>query len=180
MAAVEGNAEEASSHSPLLTEKHLEASLALLRKRTATDVGAPSLTSGTKWDDVGGLEHCKRAIMDTVDLPLKHRALFRRVLLVQPGLLGEEWGSIFPLPSCPCHAFSGCHQSCARDAAAAAAQTDPIKTDLSAFPVAFSPLCEQRRPPSTVRSAALRPPWDGKDAAGALPVHLLSCPEKQR
>jgi len=59
-----------------LTEKHIDQALTILRKRTATDVGAPSVASGTKWDDVGGLEHCKRAIMDTVELPLKHKALF--------------------------------------------------------------------------------------------------------
>jgi len=30
------------------------------------------------WDDVGGLEEAKRAILDTVQLPLRHRALFSK------------------------------------------------------------------------------------------------------
>lgn len=58
-------------------EGHLDKALALMRKRTATEVGAPGIASGTKWEDIGGLEHCKRAILDTVELPLRHRSLFR-------------------------------------------------------------------------------------------------------
>lgn len=40
-----------------------------------------------RWDDVGGLENVKRAILDTVELPLKHPSLFAAGLRQRSGVL---------------------------------------------------------------------------------------------
>ena len=40
-----------------------------------------------KWDDVGGLENVKQAILDTVELPLKHPSLFAAGLRQRSGVL---------------------------------------------------------------------------------------------
>ena len=40
-----------------------------------------------KWDDVGGLENVKRAILDTIELPLKHPSLFAAGLRQRSGVL---------------------------------------------------------------------------------------------
>ena len=52
-----------------------------------------------RWDDVGGLEDVKRAILDTVELPLKHPSLFAAglrqrsgvLLYGPPGKLAQRW-----------------------------------------------------------------------------------------
>lgn len=49
-------------------------------------VGAPSIPN-VKWDDVGGLEGVKKMILDTVELPLKHRDLFSSSLRRRSGIL---------------------------------------------------------------------------------------------
>jgi hypothetical protein len=56
--------------------EHLEGSLEGVRQRTALDLGAPKIPS-VAWKDVGGLEHVKRAIMETIELPLKYRCASR-------------------------------------------------------------------------------------------------------
>lgn len=38
-------------------------------------VGAPHVPD-VRWDDIGGLEDVKAAILDTIELPLKHPELF--------------------------------------------------------------------------------------------------------
>ena len=40
-----------------------------------------------KWEDVGGLEHVKEAILETVELPLRHPELFASGLRRRSGLL---------------------------------------------------------------------------------------------
>ena len=40
-----------------------------------------------KWSDVGGLEDVKEAILETVELPLKHPELFHSGLRRRSGLL---------------------------------------------------------------------------------------------
>jgi hypothetical protein len=57
---------------PLVRQAHLQAALGGVKERTATEMGAPQVPNVT-WDDVGGLEEVKKAILDTVELPLKHR-----------------------------------------------------------------------------------------------------------
>jgi hypothetical protein len=52
--------------------QHVEQALARVKARTATEIGAPQVPN-VKWDDIGGLEDVKRAILDTIELPLRHR-----------------------------------------------------------------------------------------------------------
>uniref|UniRef100_A0A061QL16 Peroxisomal ATPase PEX6 n=1 Tax=Tetraselmis sp. GSL018 TaxID=582737 RepID=A0A061QL16_9CHLO len=77
----------AAGAEPAVGPGHLDAALRRTRARAASDVGAPDLASGTRWEDVGGLEDCKRAIMDTVELPLRHPALFSGGLRQRSGVL---------------------------------------------------------------------------------------------
>lgn len=51
---------------------HVEGTLEEVRKRTALDLGAPRIPA-VAWKDVGGLEHVKKAILETIELPLKYR-----------------------------------------------------------------------------------------------------------
>ena len=57
---------------PVVTSAHLQLALGGVKERTATEMGAPQVPNVT-WEDVGGLEEVKKAILDTVELPLKHR-----------------------------------------------------------------------------------------------------------
>lgn len=50
-----------------------------------------------RWDDVGGLAGVKHAILETVELPLKHPELFAAGLRTRSGVLlygppGASWG----------------------------------------------------------------------------------------
>jgi len=47
-----------------IEERHIESSITCVRERTATDIGAPRIPN-VQWDDVGGLEDVKLAILDT-------------------------------------------------------------------------------------------------------------------
>ena len=58
-----------------LSQADLDEALRCCGTRTSAAIGAPKVPDIT-WDDVGGLEEAKRAILDTVQLPLRHRALF--------------------------------------------------------------------------------------------------------
>lgn len=60
--------EHAADQLPSLQEQHLTAALDHARLRTADDIGAPKIPN-VRWDDVGGLEDAKRAILDTGVLP---------------------------------------------------------------------------------------------------------------
>lgn len=57
-----------------------------LKKRTASAIGTPKVPN-VKWEDVGGLEDVKKAILDTVQLPLMHRELFASGLRKRSGVL---------------------------------------------------------------------------------------------
>ncbi|MEW5309480.1 MAG: hypothetical protein WDW38_001368 [Sanguina aurantia] len=67
-------------------QQHVQSALAQVKARTATEVGAPSIPN-VRWDDVGGLEGVKKMILDTVELPLKHRDLFSSSLRRRSGIL---------------------------------------------------------------------------------------------
>ncbi|MCO5581336.1 hypothetical protein L7F22_035217 [Adiantum nelumboides] len=56
------------------------------KSRMAAELGAPKVPS-VKWEDVGGLEDVKEAILDTVQLPLRHRDLFASGLRQRSGVL---------------------------------------------------------------------------------------------
>lgn len=58
---------------------HIEGTLDNVRQRTALDLGAPKIPS-VAWKDVGGLEHVKKAILETIELPLKYRCVLHAVL----------------------------------------------------------------------------------------------------
>lgn len=49
-----------------------EAALDRVQKRTARDVGAPQIPN-VQWEDVGGLENVKKVILETVELPMRHK-----------------------------------------------------------------------------------------------------------
>eukprot|EP00884_Botryococcus_braunii_P001649 jgi/Botrbrau1/11485/Bobra.0360s0012.1 len=66
--------------------RHLQDALQLVRKRTATAIGAPQVPN-VKWADVGGLEDVKSAILETVELPLQHPHLFAAGLRRRSGVL---------------------------------------------------------------------------------------------
>jgi hypothetical protein len=59
---------------PVLAGSHLDAALSRVKARTATEIGAPQVPN-VAWSDVGGLEDVKQAILDTIELPLKHRCV---------------------------------------------------------------------------------------------------------
>ncbi|KAL4857587.1 Peroxisome biogenesis protein 6 [Chlorella vulgaris] len=76
-------------HQPVtaaLTPRHVSAAIEGVRQRTASDMGAPSIPS-VHWEDVGGMQDIKRAILDTVELPLKHPELFAGGLRRRSGVL---------------------------------------------------------------------------------------------
>ncbi|KAK9918621.1 hypothetical protein WJX75_005422 [Coccomyxa subellipsoidea] len=57
-----------------------------MRQRTAISIGAPQVPN-VQWEDVGGLEDVKAAILETVDLPLRHPQLFTEGLRRRSGVL---------------------------------------------------------------------------------------------
>ncbi|KAH9620462.1 hypothetical protein KSS87_012247 [Heliosperma pusillum] len=56
------------------------------KKRIGSALGAPKVPD-VKWEDVGGLEDVKKAILDTVQLPLLHKELFSSGLRRRSGVL---------------------------------------------------------------------------------------------
>ncbi|XP_057544684.1 peroxisomal ATPase PEX6 isoform X2 [Amaranthus tricolor] len=56
------------------------------KKRNASALGAPKVPN-VIWEDVGGLEDVKKAILDTVQLPLLHKELFSSGLRKRSGVL---------------------------------------------------------------------------------------------
>jgi len=73
--AVARAATNSSLSDALIQQNDLDDALQRTGNRTSAAIGAPKVPDVT-WDDVGGLEDAKRAITDTVQLPLRHRALF--------------------------------------------------------------------------------------------------------
>ncbi|CAK9204806.1 unnamed protein product [Sphagnum troendelagicum] len=78
-------AEEQEDEESLLVED-LEKALECMKVRTASSIGTPKVPN-VKWEDVGGLEDVKKAILDTVQLPLVHRELFASGLRQRSGVL---------------------------------------------------------------------------------------------
>eukprot|EP00803_Ostreobium_quekettii_P000394 evm.model.scf_50.5 EVM.evm.TU.scf_50.5 scf_50:124092-132107(-) len=67
-------------------QHHVDKALERIREHVALEVGAPKIPD-VSWEDVGGLEEAKKAILDTVELPLKHRELFSSGLRRRSGAL---------------------------------------------------------------------------------------------
>ncbi|GMH35252.1 hypothetical protein BSKO_03120 [Bryopsis sp. KO-2023] len=57
-----------------------------VKKRTALEIGAPKVPD-VRWDDVGGLEDVKKVILETVELPMKHKQLFGSGVKRRSGVL---------------------------------------------------------------------------------------------
>lgn len=75
-----------SMQAPPLDSAAIDAALNQARNRMATDIGAPKIPD-VRWEDVGGLEDVRSAILDTVELPLKHPHLFSAGLRRRSGVL---------------------------------------------------------------------------------------------
>ncbi|CAO2823874.1 unnamed protein product [Amaranthus hypochondriacus] len=67
-------------------KEDLSKALERSKKRNASALGAPKVPN-VKWEDVGGLEDVKKAILDTVQLPLLHKELFSSGLRKRSGVL---------------------------------------------------------------------------------------------
>ena len=79
-------AAEAGEGAASLGPADVEQAFNRMRERSALDLGAPKIPN-VKWDDVGGLQDVKEAILDTIELPLKHRELFTNSLRTRSGVL---------------------------------------------------------------------------------------------
>ena len=71
---------------PALDSSHIHRAVDAVRQRMATEIGAPKIPD-VRWEDVGGLEDVKLAILDTIELPLKHPSLFSNGLRRRSGVL---------------------------------------------------------------------------------------------
>lgn len=70
-----------------LCEEDFEQALADFQQRNASSVGTMATLPNVKWSDVGGMENVKRAIMETIEMPLKHPQLFASGLKKRSGIL---------------------------------------------------------------------------------------------
>ncbi|XP_044503231.1 peroxisome biogenesis protein 6 isoform X2 [Mangifera indica] len=70
----------------VMEKDDLVKSLERSKKRNASALGTPKVPN-VKWEDVGGLEHVKELILETVQLPLLHKDLFSSGLRKRSGVL---------------------------------------------------------------------------------------------
>lgn len=56
------------------------------RKNFADSIGAPKIPN-VSWEDIGGLEHVKSAVMETIQLPLERPELFAKGIKKRSGIL---------------------------------------------------------------------------------------------
>jgi len=61
-------------------------SVVLAQQKALASVDAPSIPN-VRWDDIGGLAHAKKEILDMVQLPLDHPELFAEGLRQRSGIL---------------------------------------------------------------------------------------------
>ncbi|KAK9789367.1 hypothetical protein WJX73_003724 [Symbiochloris irregularis] len=69
-----------------ISQEHLLQALGGLRERAASALGTPQIPN-VRWEDVGGLAEVKAAILETIELPLKHPHLFASGLRRRSGIL---------------------------------------------------------------------------------------------
>ena len=81
-----GAGDAPSTLPPRLGASDFEAGLAALRQAAVSSVDAPSIPN-VRWDDIGGLAHAKKEILDMVQLPLEHPELFADGLRQRSGIL---------------------------------------------------------------------------------------------
>jgi len=71
--------ETAKSHQPArvqLTMADFDHALTAYQQRNSASSGTLATIPNVTWADIGGLEHVKREILDTIELPLRYPALF--------------------------------------------------------------------------------------------------------
>jgi peroxin-6 len=82
-----GAAPETVSSSPSqLVQADLDGALRMAKAKQGKSLGSPKVPN-VRWDAVGGLEDVRAAILDTVQLPLRHKALFAAGLKQRSGVL---------------------------------------------------------------------------------------------
>lgn len=69
-----------------LTSADFEVAVEAARKNFADAIGAPKIPNVT-WDDVGGLNNVKDAVMETIQLPLERPELFAKGMKKRSGIL---------------------------------------------------------------------------------------------
>ncbi|ETS87396.1 Peroxisomal biogenesis factor 6 [Pestalotiopsis fici W106-1] len=69
-----------------LTKADFEIAVDAARKNFADAIGAPKIPNVT-WDDVGGLNNVKEAVMETIQLPLERPELFAKGMKKRSGIL---------------------------------------------------------------------------------------------
>jgi len=69
-----------------LTKMDFEVAVEAARKNFADAIGAPKIPNVT-WDDVGGLNNVKDAVMETIQLPLERPELFAKGMKKRSGIL---------------------------------------------------------------------------------------------
>jgi len=72
--------------SVLLTDLDISNALMKLRSDLSETIGAPKIPA-VEWDDIGGLQHVKDAMIETLELPIKHPELFASGLKKRSGIL---------------------------------------------------------------------------------------------
>jgi len=70
----------------VVTTGDIERGIAKVTSHRASSIAAPNIPN-VQWEDVGGLAHVKRAILDTIQLPLSRPDLFAGELRKRSGLL---------------------------------------------------------------------------------------------
>ena len=69
-----------------VTKADFDIAIEAARKNFADSIGAPKIPN-VSWDDVGGLEHVKDAVMETIQLPLERPELFAIGMKKRSGIL---------------------------------------------------------------------------------------------
>ncbi|KAI0020161.1 hypothetical protein F4780DRAFT_381771 [Xylariomycetidae sp. FL0641] len=69
-----------------LTKPDFDVAVDAARKNSADAIGAPKIPNVT-WDDVGGLNNVKEAVMETIQLPLERPELFAKGMKKRSGIL---------------------------------------------------------------------------------------------
>ncbi|KAI1082750.1 peroxisomal biogenesis factor 6 [Whalleya microplaca] len=74
------------SYARCLTKADFDIAVDAARKNFADAIGAPKIPNVT-WDDVGGLNNVKEAVMETIQLPLERPELFAKGMKKRSGIL---------------------------------------------------------------------------------------------
>ena len=69
-----------------ISRADFEVAIEAARKNFADAIGAPKIPN-VSWDDVGGLEHVKDAVLETIQLPLERPELFAKGMKKRSGIL---------------------------------------------------------------------------------------------